>query len=343
MQNAALYPPGWIDRLTAWVERLPGPVWTFYAVLWLVLYLVLLATQWTGGTTVTFYPFHLFLAGAVSFIFGLIHYLDKTADAALDRFRPVLNCSEAEYAEMRYRLTTMPAGPTLLVTLFAVVVAGLGLIALPLEWRLRVLHFADSTSSVDYHSALSSIVWFSVVLFSYHTLHQLSEVRFIYGRARVNLFNLEPLYAFSDLSARTAIGLVAFVSAFYILVPELLTNLFSLGMGVFFTGVALLTFVWPLLGTHNLLIGEKTRFLGETAKLLEASITELNRHISSKETQGIDDWNKALSGLEAERSALSRISTWPWQTETLRSVVAALLFPVMVWLIQRILQGVLTP
>lgn len=24
------YPPSWLDRLTAWVDRLPGPYWAYY-------------------------------------------------------------------------------------------------------------------------------------------------------------------------------------------------------------------------------------------------------------------------------------------------------------------------
>lgn len=341
MRDAGLYPPSWVNRFTIWVERLPVPAWVFYVALWLVLYLIELATQWASGAVGTFYPFHLFLAGAIPFNLGLIHYLDRTADAALSRFRPVLDCSDAEYAELRYRLTTLPARPTLLATLLGIAAAGVALIALPLEWRLSILHFTDSTASIFYTSLISSVTWCAVTLLGYHTLHQLTVVRLIYGRARVNLFNLRPLYAFSDLSARTAIGLQLFVSGFYLLVPELLNNMFSAGFGVILSVVAVLTFVWPLLGTHNLLVDEKNHVLGEKSKALEAAITELNRSITSKEVQGIDAWHKAMASLEIEHTALSRISTWPWHPETLRSLVAALLLPVIVWITQWFLQRVL--
>src|SRR5688500_31437 len=99
MYEAGLYPPSWIDRVTAWVERLPAPAWTFYVALWLVLYLIELASQWTSGGADSLYPFHLLFAGAIPFYIGLIHYLDRAADAALSRFQPVLDCSTAEHAE----------------------------------------------------------------------------------------------------------------------------------------------------------------------------------------------------------------------------------------------------
>ena len=58
---------------------------------------------------------------------------------------------------------------------------------------------------------------------------------------------------------------------------------------------------------------------------------------------GMDALNKALSSLELVHNGLQRISSWPWQSETVRWVVAALLFPVIVWLMQWVLQRILGP
>jgi hypothetical protein len=342
MSEASPYPPSWVDRFTAWVERLPAPAWIYYLALWLVLYIIQFATQWTNGAAGSPHPFHLLFAGAIPFYLALIHYLDRTADAALSRFRPVLDCSDIEHAELRYRLTTLPARPTLLVTLFGIVLGGISLLALPLDWRLSVWHFSDSTASIYFTSAILVLAWALVTLLAYHTLHQLNVVRQIYERASVNLFNLRPLYAFSDLSARTAIGMQLFVSGWYILAPELLSNNFAAVLGVLLTAVAMLTFVWPLLGTHRLLVDEKNRLLGEQSELLEAAIKEVNRRISSKEVQEMEDWHKALESLEIEHTALSRISTWPWRPETLQSFVATLVLPVVIWLIQWFLQRFLS-
>jgi len=89
---AASYPPSWIDRFTDWVDRLTGPSWMFYAGLWFALYLVEFVTQWTGDPARGFHPFHIFFVGAIPLALALIHYLDQTADAALSKFRPVLDC-----------------------------------------------------------------------------------------------------------------------------------------------------------------------------------------------------------------------------------------------------------
>lgn len=48
----------------------------------------------------------------------------------------------------------------------------------------------------------------------------------------------------------------------------------------------------------------------------------------------MDTMNKAMASLEIERAALVRVPTWPWDPGTLRTVIAALLLPIIIWLIQ---------
>lgn len=334
----APYPPSWVDRFTDWVDHLAGPSWIFYAGLWLVLYLIEFVTQWAGDLATTFHPFHIFFVGIIPLILALIHYLDRTADAALSKFRPVLDCSDADYAVLRYRLTTLPARPALIAALISVAVD----LFFPGSDSLGQRLFADSPGSADYNTAISFIGSFCFGVLIYHTLHQLIVVSQIYPRARVNLYNLGPLYAFSDLSARTAIGLLAISYSWYGTVPEFFSETTGAGTGLLLLVIIILTFIWPLLGVHNLLVEEKNRVLAETSRQLEATIAELHRSIGSKENQDMDVMHKAMMSLEIENRMLGHISTWPWQAETVRWFVAALLFPVIVWLMQWILQRVLS-
>lgn len=45
----APYPPSWFDRLTMWVDRLPGPPWAFYLALGTAVALAESAIQWREG------------------------------------------------------------------------------------------------------------------------------------------------------------------------------------------------------------------------------------------------------------------------------------------------------
>jgi len=39
------------------------------------------------------------------------------------------------------------------------------------------------------------------------------------------------------------------------------------------------------------------------------------------------------------RQQVAAISTWPWRPETLRGVVSALLVPLVIWLVTRVLEA----
>ena len=47
----------------------------------------------------------------------------------------------------------------------------------------------------------------------------------------------------------------------------------------------------------------------------------------------------AIAGLDAERAILEKISTWPWRTETLTGFLSATILPIMLLLIQIIIEN----
>jgi hypothetical protein len=55
-----------------------------------------------------------------------------------------------------------------------------------------------------------------------------------------------------------------------------------------------------------------------------------------------DALNKTLASLVVERELLAKIPTWPWQPGALTGFLTALLLPIILWLIQRILERMLT-
>ncbi len=163
----------------------------------------------------------------------------------------------------------------------------------------------------------------------------------IYQHTRVDVYQLGPLYAFSALSARTAVGL-----AIVMYLPAYISRGFESYaiwtiVRIFVAAIVALTFLWPLLGIHSLLAKEKHRMLGENARQLKTTYRELHQSIENSEPAGIESTAKAIGGLESEQKTLRAVSTWPWQPETPRAVVAAILIPVVIWLIQWVLQRVL--
>ena len=105
-----------------------------------------------------------------------------------------------------------------------------------------------------------------------------------------------------------------------------------------FVLLAIATFVLPLLGAHRLLQEEKARHKSEVARRMETVTQKLHHRVDIDDMHEMDALKDALDGLAVERGVLDKVSTWPWDPETLRVVVTALLLPVALWVVTRVLE-----
>ncbi len=340
--EAQLYLPSWIDRLTAWVGRRPGPSWSYYFGIGLLLLLVLSVVLWVEGAYPLgmFLPVHIFLAGVFAFFMTLFYYLDEWAGKALVSLRAVLMVDDHEYSKLLYQLTTLPALPTLLASLFVLVLA-FGTEALGGPYRLEALDefpFSANLLRIIYFGC-----WWLLGAFLYHTIHQLRLINHIYTQhTHINLFRMRPFYAFSSLSAFTAGSLTMIIYGWLIVNPTMDKSDPLILFWVFiFLISALVTFVWPQLGMHRLQVAEQDRLVDEAYLRLEATIAELHRQIDDGNLEEMEAMNFAISSLEIEVMTLKRIRTWPWEPETLQLLVTALALPLGLWIIQLILERIL--
>ena len=338
------YAPSWLDRFNAWLARLPGPSWAYYLGIWLVLVLLQIAALWGEGAypVGTFLTNHTVIAGLIPFLLALSLFLDNKAGAALATLRPAMKVSEEEYRRLRYQLTTLPAHPTLLVSLLGVASIVLLNVALESFSDFGGLGAFPISRTLIYLTYISA--WWVVAAFLYHTVHQLRTINLIYTHyTRVNLFKMRPLYGLSGLTAITGVSLTAITFGWMVINPELWGDLISMVIVLPITVLAFAAFIWPLLGIHRLLEEGKGRLLDECSLRIEAAIAELHRRVDSKGLEGMDDLNKTISSLEIERNLLERIPTWPWRPETVRLLITALALPLGLWFIQYVLQRLMGP
>jgi hypothetical protein len=187
------------------------------------------------------------------------------------------------------------------------------------------------------------VVWWVWGAFVYHTIHQLRLINHIYTQhTRVNVFRTRLLYAFSGTTAVTAVSLTI-PSYTWLAINQSLRDPTALGITVPVTALALVAFIWPQLGARRLLAQEKWLMLDDLSLRFEALIVELRQRVDSRNLEGIDDLKKLIAALEIEEEALNNVSTWPWQPETVRYLMTALLLPLVLWLAQFFLQRVLAP
>jgi hypothetical protein len=339
---AVPYRPGWVNRLIAWVKWVPGPSWLVYVLAGVVMLALGIGESRLEGvvTPDNVLGLHLALTVIPVYVVALIHYLDHIAAGALQAFRPALTVDDAAYERLRYELITMPARWTLLANSVGLVVGFMMAVFLLGARTFAALKITGPAGvSTALYVALIMAMWAMYGVFGYHTLRQLTLVSRIYSTAtHVDLFRLSPFYAFSGLSARTALGWVL-VPYLLILVTPAAADSPNLILGLtVLTCLGLAIFAWPLLGIHNVLTAEKTRLLDENGRQIEAVASETHRKVGAGDMSNMADLKYTMDTLIAEQGVIAKASTWPWQSGTVGIFVSALLLPVIVWAVQRILE-----
>jgi hypothetical protein len=333
------YTPSLLDRFTGWVDRLSIPGWLFYGGFAAVLIALQVLIQW-NGTVGEVFGFPVVYLATIPYVLGLMHHLDTVAAASLARIRPLMTVDDRQYDRLLYQLTTLPARQTALAAALGAAFSITTLNWVPHTVKVHELHFAETALSLHFNHGLTLLIGGILGVLVYHTLHQLRVVQDVYDRcSSIDLYKLRPIYAFSTLSAQTAVSIALIIYAWYAFAPLL----FDIGVAglVLVTGFSLLTFILPLLTARRLLIEEKYRQLGLNGERQRRAVTELHRRVDAGEMSDMDALNKTMASLELEHTILYRISTWPWERDTLRAVTAALFFPVVVWLTQWVLERVL--
>lgn len=346
------YQPSWVDQMNGWVERLPIPAWMFYGFLWLVLIILESSGKWLDGlqdfgqvrwinVLYSFYGVY-FLAA--------IHYLDFYAHIAFDRFRSIMADEEPKQVQLLYHLTTMPARTVWILNAFTImIVAALFRPLITPLWESMGFEH-NSLASKLFDLGIFAFNTLSVVTFVYHTLRQLRWISNVHKKAtQIDLFQLRPAYSFSGLTARTA-GILLLVGSIIqqqagshgVLTtdPEILkiSWLFMfMSIGIY-SLLAVAVFFLPLLGLHQILLREKEQLQAEANTRLKMHIQELHQRIDTRELDNADAMNKHLASLALERDILAKLPTWPWQPGTFNLIVTAVLLPVLLWLIQQLLE-----
>jgi hypothetical protein len=280
---------------------------------------------------------HTFLVIVAPFLLWTRFHLDRVAGAAMDVFRPALVVGDAEFHRLRYQLVTLPARTTWIITA-AVAVAFAVNIALMPRWVVE--QFGPSrVEAVVTVGPPALFTLAAVALAMAQAVRQLWMVdRLHHLAARIDLFRAKPLYAFSGLAARTGASFA--LLAYYVRAIRPDTIRESPAMQLLLLAMiptAIACFVLPLRSMHLRLAAEKDRMLAETSARFAALLARLHERVDRGDLADADKVNAQMTSLSAEREALARISTWPWETATLTGFVTALVLPVLLWILQRAL------
>jgi hypothetical protein len=322
----------------ATVEHLPLPYWLTYLLVAVLESLLVQAAAWIDGTTPfwTLQPIFLLFPLRTWMSLALMQCLNHQAIQALHSFRPLLNSDEDEI-RLREWLTTLPARPVWIVQLIGALYFLMLVLYSPIDaFKGRPLLTPAYVISGFIAFAVGSIIY-------YHTFHQLRLVHRIYANVRsFNLFQLQPVYAFSRLTALTGVVYLLLISLTLILFPYPLTDTRAVVSFLLQILLSILAFVLPLWNTHQRLTAEKNRLQSEVERRIESILQKIHHHLDEFDLQTLTGPKTALESLLLERKVLEEIPTWPWQPSTLRSLLSALFLPLLLFLAQLVLERWIT-
>lgn len=335
------YRPSWLDALFDALAGLPGPTWLAYLVVAAIGVVVSNSALWLSGlrpwgeleATQSFWGI------ATALILGASHHLRLVASEAFERFQPALGDAPVDAARERYELTIMPARAVLVITALNAVATPLYYLADPVGNAVVGL----SPAGLVGRAASEAFVGTLIVAIAYQGFRQMRRVSRLHAAARnVDPFRPGPLYAFSRLTARTALILVGFNLLGFAASPQfLLSSGAGLAIGLVWLGgiaiAAAAIFALPLLGMHARLESIRDGLDAGAGGRLRSLLTELNEAIDARDSARVEALDRAIGALRHEREVLKGLPTWPWSTATIRGVASTLALPILLFLVQRFL------
>lgn len=313
-----------VDRLVAWGTRQRVPWWVLVILSWVPLAIAaVVVARAQGGAGQSD-------AAAVAWTafgpWGLVTYgaLARLAGRAIDRFRPAIDLDDAEFAQLRTRVTTTRpwVGVALLIasavepTWHAVRAPGDGGLAVTVAaWLIRYLGGPTT-------GAFASVLLVSIAVTASH----------LHGRAqRIDLFHPVAAHAFALVTAFAAVTLVLVSSYRVATDPASLRAPATAAIYGATVLTAVVVFVAPLLGMRARLHAEQERLRALAHSRLAAAVTRLEAAVDAGDDEKVAAIRQSIGALRDEVDRVEGASTWPWHGRTLRALVSGLLLPVVTY------------
>ena len=171
-----------------------------------------------------------------------------------------------------------------------------------------------------------------------HTVRQLRLVARIHREATaIDPFDREPVYAFSRLTVLMGLGYV--LIGYYTLTVNGAFAAGSLVTGAtltFSVAVGVATFLVPLWGIHDRLVHEKEHLLRQVDDRYVRLSAEIYRRIDAGQYDGTKVVSDSLGAVTVMRERIHQLPTWPWPPQLLRGFVSALLLPLVIYILTRL-------
>lgn len=339
---AAFDRPGPVTALAVWAERQPIRV--------LVLALTAGAAMLGWGHAVLWFAGGRAVGSIDTNLLALVAYGPyalvglplgiRIGRNALDRFWPATGWPEAEKVAWRQALSTVPFR----TEAAAFGLGALGGLAALLSTPAAVLGPEDGRGAIVVAYLPAFLAGYGLAAVgTVATIRWLRTVVRIHREAEaLDIFDRGPIYAFSRLT--TAVGLAYTVIAYFSLTVNSAfqqgnaTSLAFIGANLL---AAILLFVVPMWGIHGRLERQKDALRRDVDARTNRLAAELYARIDAGQLDSTKVVLDAIPGTTALRERFDRLPTWPWPPNLLRGFVSALLVPLAIFVLTRVLSGLI--
>jgi hypothetical protein len=258
-------------------------------------------------------------------------YADRVAVDCLMQFRPALGLTQEQCDHWQYRLTTLPAIAVVLGYLLGAV------------FLWAYLQIDPSFLGLRTGYALPDVVLYllgwvnsgTILVSIFYLYWKLSAVSKLHDAAtRLNLYDWQPLFAFSNLTYRIAVIAIILVTSFVVVFPALIQNPLGLATVAVSYLAILALFALPLAGLHGRLVREKERVQGEVRHRIQEAVEALHRKVDAADLTQMQAMRDQLTALIMEEDYLVKLRTWPWSPGMLNRLIALVALPILIFLIQ---------
>jgi hypothetical protein len=330
------YPVSWVNRFAVWLDQSRTPIWVIALILIVVETAILQAIAWFDGS-------YLFPALGTEFLLipawtwgslVLINYLNEVAVTALENFRVLLPLDDTGFRRLQARFTHSPARQVIILSILLIGIFLIILFVVPSKLT------SGWNQSTLFAIAIGGTLMFAIGSgFYYHVINMLIMVdRSFKASSSFNLFDREPVFAFSELTARSSIIILAFATLNILLVPSSTIEVGVLVFDFLLIPIGVAIFIIPLWEAHRRLVQVKRDLHTTVERKIEAMIERLHNCLDSNDSEEMTFINKALASLGIEREFIDKLPTWPWRKGLLTGVASALLVPTTLLVIQILVQ-----
>lgn len=326
-----VYQPVWLYRLVRFWEKLP--TW------WIFLFSVIFTATalhleaWRLGY-LEFGQFHTYLLSVgVYFFICLILWvvLDHRAAGAIREFYSRQKLSKSALENKVADFLSLPPIPG---TAAFVLGGFLGWLTYT-QFAVPLMPFADKVLPIFNMMSWVASTAFAFILL-YRAFRQAGLIAKMFEGLDVDIYNPRPIYALSNFGATTSfIGILMIYGLVFITFPQFFFSPIGWIYQFLVAFVGLGLFFLPLIRINQAMRRAKARLLEELGEDLKHTQQRLHDLLSKKKVVGMSELRHAIEALKIQTELVQRISTWPWQPETLRNLVTPLFFPVVVYVFQR--------